>query len=50
MLLPMDVAHVVLGHPCLYDLKVTNVGNYNIYSFKYKVKNIILRLAVKQMA
>ena len=43
--LPMDVAHVLLGHPWLYDFNVTNFGKDNIYSFKYKGKNIILRLA-----
>ena len=43
--LPMDVAHVLLGHPWLYDQNVTNFGKDNIYSFKYKGKNIILRLA-----
>ena len=43
--LPMDVAHVLLGRPWLYDLNVTNFGKDNIYSFKYKGKNIILRPA-----
>ena len=43
--LSMDVAHVLLGRPWLYDLNVTNFGKYNIYSFKYKGKNIILRPA-----
>ena len=42
--LPMDVFHVLLGRPLLYDLNVTNFGkDDNIYSFKYKGKNIILR-------
>ena len=41
--LPMDVAHVLLGHPWLYYLYVTNFGKDHIYSFKYKDKNIILR-------
>ena len=41
----MDVAHVLLGHPWLYDFNVTNFGKDNIYSFKYKGKNIILRPA-----
>ena len=41
--LPMDVAHVLLGCPWLYDFNVTNFGKDNIYSFKYKGKNIILR-------
>ena len=41
----MDVAHVFLGRPWLYDLNVTNFGKDNIYSCKYKGKNIILRLA-----
>ena len=43
--LPMDVAHVLLGRPWLYDLNVTNFGKDNIYSFKYKGRNIILRPA-----
>ena len=43
--LPMDVAHVLLGRPWLYDLNVTNFGKDNNYSFKYKGKNIILRPA-----
>ena len=43
--LPMDVAHVLLGRPWLYDLNVTNFAKDNIYSFKYKGKNIILRHA-----
>ena len=41
--LPMDVAHVLLSRPWLYDLDVTNFGKDNIYSFKYKGKNITLR-------
>ena len=41
----MDVTHVLLGRPWLYDLNVTNFGKDNIYSFKYKCKNIILRPA-----
>ena len=41
----MDVAHVLLGRPWLYDLNVTNFGKDNIYSFKCKGKNIILRPA-----
>ena len=41
----MDVAHVLLGRPWLYDLNVINFGKDNIYSFKYKGKNIILRPA-----
>ena len=43
--LPMDVTHVLLGHIWLYDLSITNFGKDNIYSFKYKGKNIILRHA-----
>ena len=39
--LPMDVSHVLLRRPWLYDLNVTNFGKDNIYSFKYKGKNII---------
>ena len=44
-MLSMDVAHVLLGCPWLYDINVTNLGKDNIYSFKYKGKNIILRPA-----
>ena len=40
--LPMDVAHVLLGRPWLYDLNVTKFGTNNIFSFKYKGNNIIL--------
>ena len=43
--LPMDVAHVLLCCTWLYDLNFTNFGKDNIYSFKYKGKNIILRPA-----
>ena len=43
--LPMDVAHVLLGRPWLYDLNVTNFGKDKIYSFKCDGKNIILRPA-----
>ena len=41
--LPMDVAHILLGSPWLYDLNVTNFDKDNIYLFNYKGKNIILR-------
>ena len=41
--LPMDIVHVLLGRPWLYDLNVTNFGKDNIYSFKCKGKNVILR-------
>ena len=43
--LSMDAAHVLLCRPWLYDLNVTNFGKDNIYSFKHKGKNIILRPA-----
>ena len=43
--LPMDVAHALVGHLGIYDLNVITFGKDNIYSFKYKGKNIILRLA-----
>ena len=48
--LPMDVAHVLLGRPWLYDLNVTNFDKNNIYSFKYKGKNVILRPAKPKFA
>ncbi|GAV68333.1 hypothetical protein CFOL_v3_11836, partial [Cephalotus follicularis] len=40
--LPMDVAHVLLGCPWLYDLVVFNYGRENAFAFRYKGKNIIL--------
>ena len=43
--IPMDVSHVLLGRPWFYDINVTNFGKDNIYSFKYKGKNVILRPA-----
>ena len=48
--LPMDVVHVLLGRPWLYDLNVTNFGKDNIYSCKYKGKNVILRPAKPKVA
>ena len=48
--LPMDVVHVLLGRPWLYDLNVTSFGKDNIYSFKYKGKNVILRPAKPKVA
>jgi len=39
--LPMDVAHILLGRPWLYDLDVTNHSRENTYVFKYKGNNII---------
>lgn len=38
----MDVTHILLGRPWLYDLDVTNHGRENTYVFKYKGNNIIL--------
>lgn len=32
----MDVTHILLGRPWLYDLDVTNHGRENTYVFKYK--------------
>ena len=43
VVLPIGIAHVLLGCLWLYDLNVTNFGKYNIYTFKYKGKSIILR-------
>ena len=43
--LTIDVAHVLLSRPWLYDLNVANFGKDNIYSFKYKGKSIISRPA-----
>uniref|UniRef100_A0A5B7BML6 RNA-directed DNA polymerase n=1 Tax=Davidia involucrata TaxID=16924 RepID=A0A5B7BML6_DAVIN len=33
--LPMDVAHILLGRPWLYDMDVLHHGRANTYTFKY---------------
>ena len=43
--LNIDVAHILLGKPCLYDLDVTSLRRYNTYEFKFKGKNIVLKHA-----
>ncbi|KAJ0980671.1 hypothetical protein J5N97_008926 [Dioscorea zingiberensis] len=40
--LPMDVAHILLGRPWLYDLDVTHHGRANTYVFMHKGKSIML--------
>lgn len=39
----IDIAHILLGRPWLYDLDVTNHEKENTYVFSYKGKKIILR-------
>lgn len=46
--LPMDVARILLGHLWFYNLDVIKHGWENSYSFKYKGKNVIFRLAKPQ--
>ncbi|XP_010253018.1 PREDICTED: uncharacterized protein LOC104594433 [Nelumbo nucifera] len=43
--LPMDVAHVLLGHPWLYDMNVTHYGRSNTYIIKHNGKSILVKLA-----
>ena len=38
--LPMDVAHVLLGRPWLYDLNVTNFGKDNLYSLRTRARTL----------
>jgi hypothetical protein len=40
--IPMDVGHVILGRPWLYDLDVTIYGQKNSCSFTFKGKKIKL--------
>ena len=40
--LPMDVAHILLGRPWLYDRNVSHNGRENTYTFRYMNKNITL--------
>ncbi|BBH03402.1 hypothetical protein Prudu_014267 [Prunus dulcis] len=44
-LLPMNVAHVLLGRPWLYDHRVQNCGRENTYTFQHEGKSITLRPA-----
>eukprot|EP00268_Persea_americana_P067967 TRINITY_DN9411_c0_g1_i7.p3 TRINITY_DN9411_c0_g1~~TRINITY_DN9411_c0_g1_i7.p3 ORF type:complete len:121 (+),score=11.08 TRINITY_DN9411_c0_g1_i7:1608-1970(+) len=39
---PMDVGHIILGRPWIYDLDVTNFGRTNICVFNYKDKKVKL--------
>ena len=38
----MDVAHILLGRPWLYDRNVSHNGRENTYTFRYMNKNITL--------
>ncbi|XP_057962248.1 uncharacterized protein LOC131153809 [Malania oleifera] len=40
--LPMDVAHILLGRPWLYDLDVSHNGRANTYTFRCNGKKIVL--------
>jgi len=40
--LPMDIAHILLCHPWLYDRNVSHNGRENTYAFRYMNKNITL--------
>ncbi|KAI5335719.1 hypothetical protein L3X38_025853 [Prunus dulcis] len=44
-LLPMNIAHVLLGRPWLYDHRVQNCGRKNTYTFQHEGKSITLRPA-----
>ena len=46
--LPMDIAHILLGRPWLYDLNVIHYGRENTYIFKYNNK-IIKLLTIKPL-
>ncbi|KAF7839637.1 putative mitochondrial protein [Senna tora] len=43
--LPMDVAHVLLGRPWLYDHNVISYGKENTHAFKHGEKTILLQPA-----
>ncbi|XP_057975437.1 uncharacterized protein LOC131162848 [Malania oleifera] len=40
--LPMDVAHILLGRPWLYDLDVSHNGRDKTYTFRCNGKKIVL--------
>ena len=42
----MDVAHILLGWPWLYDLDVTNFGRSNTYGFKINGKRTWFKVAI----
>ncbi|KAM2088669.1 hypothetical protein ACFX1T_032717 [Malus domestica] len=42
-ILPMSVAHVLLGRPWLYDRNVKSCGRENTYTFQHEGKNITLK-------
>ncbi|VVA41639.1 PREDICTED: gag-pol poly, partial [Prunus dulcis] len=42
-ILPMSVAHVLLGRPWLYDRRVKSCGRENTYTFPHEGKNITLK-------
>ncbi|XP_021803216.1 uncharacterized protein LOC110747330 [Prunus avium] len=42
-ILPMSVAHVLLGRPWLYDRHVKSCGRENTYTFQHEGKNITLK-------
>ena len=41
----IDVAHISLGRPWLYDLDVTSFGRSNTYEFKFNRKRIVVQPA-----
>ena len=41
--LDINVAHILLVRPWLYDLEVTSLGRFNTYEFKFKGKKIVLK-------
>jgi hypothetical protein len=41
--IPMKVAHIILGRPWLYDRDVQHCGKENTYAFSFKNKDIILK-------
>lgn len=41
---PMDVGHLLLDHPCQYDRDVSHNGSTNVYSFVFDNRRIVLLL------
>ena len=39
---PMDASHIFLGRPWLFDNQVIHDGHVNIYTFKFKGRNLTL--------
>jgi len=47
--LDIDVTHILLSSPWLYDLNVTSLDRSNTYEFKFKENKIVLKTCQAQL-